>query len=214
MKRTPWLLAACAALLLAGALGAPWTLAPARGQTIPWPTDTPRRPTATPPPAHTWAPLPTWTLPPEAPAAPTATPPPDAAASPLVLVVVAQPGVAGPGDPVRFSARVANVSRASVSGVQLLALFPADLLPRSLDCSRCPASRQDGQVVFSLGTLPSGGQVLATVDAEVDPAAWPGQVLETAWQVTAPGVVAQSAAASVELPWAELPNTGGDWGPS
>lgn len=212
-------------LLVAALVRGAWAGGPALGQTIPWPTDTPPRPTATASPVRTWTPLPTWTLSPTSvPSGPTAPPEPAAAhgtplpaatatqtpaPAPLALAAQAEPAVAGPGDAVRFTVRVANVGRTGVGDVRLVAELPPDLLAESAECGGCPVSLEEGSAALAVGALTSGGQAIATLTAVVRDWAWPGQTLRTRWRAAAPGTRAEEVEVAVELPWAELPATGG-----
>lgn len=219
---------------LAAALDLPWGTA-VQGQTIPLPTETPvPSATAVPRPTNTATPRPTWTVvskptatkapshPTDAPetAAPTATEVVPAAteapaaytatAEPpgLILEVTADPTIAGPGDMVRFTARLENVGRGAAVDVRLVASLPGILIAEAPGCDGCAVDPATGTVTFALAGLESGAQATVTLPARVSEDAWPGQVATAAWELTAANGPTEHAKASVTLPWAELPATG------
>lgn len=132
------------------------------------------------------------------------TPPP----IPLVCEIAVYPQVAGPADEVHFILQVANVGYDPIAGVVVSVSWPHDLVARSVDCGRCTIRQEAAQWHLTIGRLLPGEQVIVPILVQVAEDAWPGQLLETEWTLTADGIPPQRARAAVELPWAELPATG------
>jgi len=225
-----------AVTLLAATRSAPWSIGSVLGQTIPWPTATPTPiATDTPAPTNTWVPRPTWTsIPTTAPQEPTVTATPkeprptepgQPTSSPsqteprpsftptlepgsLLFEVLLQPRIAGPGDMVHFGVQVANVGRGPLQDILIEAVFPDALQLYAVDCDFGIAEQGTDSLSLTIGHLPSGDQVIASVSAKVVTDAWPGQVLDTAWRATADDTLPQAVRTTVTLPWAELPATG------
>ncbi|MBC7234018.1 MAG: hypothetical protein H5T68_12345 [Chloroflexi bacterium] len=126
----------------------------------------------------------------------------------LVFEIAVHPQVAGPGDDVYFVLQVANVGYEPVEGVNVSVVWADDLIVRSVDCARCQVGQSPGRLTLGIGRLLPGEQVIAPIGAQVVEDAWPGQLLQTDWTLTAEGMPTQNAQAAVELPWAELPATG------
>ncbi|MBC7262693.1 MAG: hypothetical protein H5T63_11860 [Chloroflexi bacterium] len=149
----------------------------------------------------------TPTLSPQAPEqTPTTTMPPPP--MPLVFEIAVHPQIAGPADDVYFVLQVANVGYEPIDGVSVSLSLPQDLVVRTVNCERCAIKQEETRWHLSIGRLLSGEQVIVPIQARVAEDAWPGQLLQTDWVLTAEGMPPQSAQAAVTLPWAELPGTG------
>lgn len=192
-----------------------WTRAP----TLPSPqaTTTPQSPIVPPTPTRTAVAalsptpsMPVVSTPTASPKAPEATPLPTATPPvvPLVFEIATHPQVAGPTDEVYFILRVANVGYDPIEGVAVSISWPEALVGQSVDCGRCTIAQEAARWHLSIGRLLPGEQVLSPILAQVAEDAWPGQLLQTEWTLTAEGMPSQSAQAAIELPWAELPATG------
>jgi len=140
------------------------------------------------------------------------TPSPTAGPIALLFEVAAEPQLAGPGDEIHFTVQVANVGYNPITEACVIAVLPADLSARATNCSRCTVIQSAGQTALDLGSLPGGSQTIFDVWVLVAEDAWPGQRLVTGWTITARGQIPQTIAVITELPWAELPATGGDAG--
>ncbi len=138
----------------------------------------------------------------------------------LNLQVLVDPTAAGPGDNVHFGVQVSDVGRGPARNVKIEAALPAALRIGSITCERCttiwtpPKADPQAPAFLALASsyLPSGDQVVAVILAQVVEDAWPGQTITTTWLVTADGLLPETVQANLELPWAELPATGGSAG--
>jgi hypothetical protein len=146
---------------------------------------------------------------------PSVTPAPEPNA--LAFEVVVLPQAAGPQDAVQFILQVANVGYEPVDDVQVAVVFPADLwlqfveCPRcTTDCPQCGGGPVIGPLTILIGRLLPGDQIIAPVHMEVAGDVWPGRTLRTDWTLAATGVPAQAVEADLLLPWAPLPDTGGE----
>ena len=184
-----------------------WTSVPTTAPQEPTITATPKEPQPTEPgqptPAEPGQPTPSPSLTEPRPSLPP-TPEPGS----LVFEVLLQPWIAGPGDMVHFAVQVANVGRGPLQDILIEAVFPDALRLHAVDCDFGIADQGADSLSLTIGCLPSGDQVIATVSAEVVTDAWPGQALDTAWRATADDSPPQAMRTSLTLPWAELPATG------
>src|SRR5262249_40922645 len=84
-----------------------------------------------------------------------------------LAVTVSGPASASEGNTVTYNITVTNSGPGSASGVTLADTLPSNLAYKSATASRGTFSVSGGVVTFSVGTVPSGGSVTASVTALV-----------------------------------------------
>jgi uncharacterized repeat protein (TIGR01451 family) len=184
------------------------------------PTRTPKPVATTPPPAQsTDAPeatrpadvptvlpgtqAPTLTL--ATPAAAAATP---ATAARLVMKKEVAPAVVWPGATVHYTLTLTNQGTASARQIVIQDVLPDELVPGAI--APGPDARWEGQTLQGQAVvLPPGSQLVIAYTTEVRVNARPGGVISNRASVAAAGNLQAAAGATVTLPPAELPPTGG-----
>jgi len=192
-----------------------WAAIPARSNQS-FPTRTPSggqptqtSPSATPRPggSNPTAPPPSTPVPPE-PATPTVAPTVAAASLRLSAAMVAAPLQAWPGSEVSFAVTLRNEGGAALQQLTLVDTLPPGLEPGTI-AAGTPAAWDGRTLRAKLGVLPPGGQVTVQFTARVAADFSPGGVLVNQATASATGVAAASSTATIVLPPAELPPTGG-----
>jgi uncharacterized repeat protein (TIGR01451 family) len=172
------------------------------------PPPQPPGPTDVPPPEQQPTPAPTATAGTLAPVASVTPRPTPALAARLVLKKEVAPVSAWPGATLHYTLTLSNQGTASAQQIEVLDTLPADLLPGPV--SGGPEARWDGQVLrVRTAILPPASQLTIVYTADVRVNANPGGVVSNQASATASGDVHATAGASVALPPAELPPTGG-----
>jgi uncharacterized repeat protein (TIGR01451 family) len=146
----------------------------------------------------------------EAPLAPvTATPPGTrAAAAKLLLRKEVAPVSAWPGATLHYTLTLSNQGTAAAQQIVLLDPLPADLVPGSIAAGT--AAQWEGQVLrVQAETLAPNSRLVLVFTADVRANTRPGSVISNRASATADGNLRATASASVALPPAELPPTGG-----
>ena len=180
------------------------TRTPAGGQ----PTQT--RPSATPRPPETnpTAPPPPATPVPPQVATPTIVPTAPEAPARLSATMDASPQLAWPGAEVSFTVTLVNEGGAALRQLTLVDALPSGLEPGRIAAG--VAASWDGSTLRAdFGGLPRGEQVTVQFTALVAPDVSPGGVLVNQATASAAGVAAADSSATIFLPPAELPPTGG-----
>jgi len=185
---------------------------PTRTPKPPTTTSAPAEPTDKPPPTSTPARTSTTAPATQSPPGATATTVPTAAtaaaAAQLTLKKEVSPLIAWPGATVRFTLTLTNRGTASARQIVIQDILPGDLVPGSITAG--PDASWDGQTLQALApVLPPGAQLVVAYTADVRPDAPPGGVIANNAIATAASNLRVAASASVSLPPAELPPTGG-----
>jgi uncharacterized repeat protein (TIGR01451 family) len=172
------------------------------------PPPQPPGPTDVPPPDQQPSPVPRATAGTLTPVASVTPPPTPALAARLVLKKEVVPVSAWPGATLHYTLTLSNQGTASAQQIEVLDTLPADLLPGPV--SGGADARWDGQVLrVRAAILPPASQLTIAYTADVRANASPGGVVSNQASVTASGDLHATAGASIALPPAELPPTGG-----
>jgi uncharacterized protein DUF11 len=81
----------------------------------------------------------------------------------LSVAVSGDPDPVSPGETITWTITVRNLGPAEAAGVQLVARYGSDAQGISAKTGQGTCTHLGGEVDFSLGTIPSGGSVVATV---------------------------------------------------
>ncbi len=179
------------------------------GQTVPTPTP---KGQATPKPEPPTARPPTEPAPTSLPGTPSPTPDLTPLASPvgaagLVFTKEVSRQQVWPGATVRYTLTLNNTGASSARQVVLSDALPPELEPGPILAG---AAAWDGRTLRAEAViLPPGGQMAVTFAATLRADATPGRAVVNRATATAAGGVSLNAAATVILPPAELPPTGG-----
>jgi uncharacterized repeat protein (TIGR01451 family) len=184
------------------------TRTPKPAATTPPPVQPTDAPAATRPPTDVPTVLPGTqvpTLPVATPAASAATP---ATAARLLLVKEVAPAAAWPGATVYYTLTLTNQGTASARQIVIQDTLPDELVPGAI--APGPDARWEGQTLQAqVLVLPPGSQLVIAYGAEVRVNARPGSVISNSASAAATGNLQAAAGATVALPPAELPPTGG-----
>jgi uncharacterized repeat protein (TIGR01451 family) len=163
------------------------------------PTDLPPAPSTTVPPASAGTPAPIVS----------ATPPPTPlGAAKLLLKKEVAPITAWPGATLHYTLTLSNQGTAAARQISILDPLPEGVVPGTL--SGDVDAQWEGQVLTArIPILPPGSQVVIAFTSDVQADAPPGGVISNQASATASGGLSAAASASVGLPPAELPPTGG-----
>jgi uncharacterized repeat protein (TIGR01451 family) len=140
---------------------------------------------------------------------PSATPPPKpVAAAKLLLKKEVSPTAAWPGATLHYTLTLSNQGSAAALQVVILDPLPADLAPGTIVAGA--NAQWEGQVLrVQAASLPPASRLVIAFTADVRANAQPGSILSNQASATANGALRATASASVALPPAELPPTGG-----
>jgi hypothetical protein len=109
---------------------------------------------------------------------------------------------------VSFVAQVANVGYSTAHGIVLEAQIPWPLVVLQVECLTGSVSQTPDLVTTGASQILPGDQLLVSITCQIARDALPGQTVYTAWKMAAREGAPQLKQVAVELPWAELPNTG------
>jgi uncharacterized repeat protein (TIGR01451 family) len=181
------------------------TPAPAKATDTPQPTDAPR---ATRSPTDIPTVLPGTQAPPLSAATPAAASATPVTAAALVLKKEVAPAAAWPGATLHYTLTLTNRGNASARQVAIQDTLPDELVPGAVAAE--PNAHWEGQTLHAQAlVLPPGSQLVIAYTAQVRVNARPGSVISNSASAAAAGNLRAAAGASVSLPPAELPPTGG-----
>jgi len=139
-----------------------------------------------------------------------ATPAVPANAAELVLKKEVAPAAAWPGATLVYTLTVSNQGTASAQQVVVQDTLPADLVPGTI--APGADARWEGQTLHvQAPILPPGSKLVIAYNAAVRVNTRPGGVISNRASAAAAGNLRAAASASVTLPPAELPPTGGSF---
>jgi uncharacterized repeat protein (TIGR01451 family) len=132
------------------------------------------------------------------------------AAAKLVLKKQVSPAAVWPGATLYYTLTLSNPGTASAPQIVVRDTLPPDLVPRAIAAG--PDARWDGQTLLAqIPSLPAGSQLVIAYTAEVRVNIRPGGVITNQASAAAATNLRAVASASVMLPPAELPPTGGSF---
>lgn len=126
----------------------------------------------------------------------------------LVITGVVEPAFVGPGDQITLTVQIDNVGQQAFEDLRVGCVFPMQVEPVDSDCLECDWSPETRRLTALIGEFPPESQMVLQVMGEISRDVWPGRALALLWQGHEGDVELCSVLVPVELPWAELPQTG------